>query len=89
MKHIQITVTGKVQGVYFRASAKAKAQELSITGFARNQPDGSVYIEAEGTEDALTLFIEWCHRGPANARVRSVEISEGTRINFSDFSIKR
>jgi len=88
MKHIQIKVTGKVQGVYFRASAKEKADELGVTGFARNQPDGSVYIEAEGTEDALTLFVEWCHRGPTNARVRAVEISEDTRVDFSNFSIK-
>jgi acylphosphatase len=49
-KHFNIRISGRVQGVFFRASTKAKAEELGISGFVQNEPDGSVYIEAEGEE---------------------------------------
>ena len=89
MKHFSIRVTGKVQGVFFRASAKEKADELKITGAARNNSDGSVSIEAEGEEQNLMHFAEWCKGGPPLSRVERCEIEEQPLQYFKNFSIKR
>lgn len=84
-KHFNIRVLGYVQGVFFRAKARKKAEELDVTGFARNEPSGAVYIEAEGEEQPLREFLDWCHYGVENARVYSVESNEGELKNFADF----
>jgi acylphosphatase len=89
MKHISIRVSGKVQGVFFRANTKTQADNFGLTGFVRNEPDGSVYIEAEGDEKSLTEFIEWCNVGPSFAKVDSCEVDDGELKNFSDFVIQR
>jgi len=75
-KHLNIKVFGRVQGVFFRYSAQRKIKELGIKGFARNEPDGSVYIEVEGEEAQLKEFVEWCHKGPPLAHVDRVEVQE-------------
>jgi acylphosphatase len=74
--------------VFVRYSAKEKAEELGITGFARNESDGSVYIEAEGEESALHVFLEWCRRGSSSARVSKVEWSEGRVKEYKEFSMQ-
>ncbi|MBK9731392.1 MAG: acylphosphatase [Chitinophagaceae bacterium] len=89
MKHYSIRVYGKVQGVFFRASARHRAQLLDISGFTKNERDGSVYIEAEGSEKNLSLFIGWCHEGPERATVTNVEVKEGPVKNFTGFEVKR
>jgi acylphosphatase len=89
MKHFNIRVSGKVQGVFYRASARAHAEALEITGFARNESDGSVYIEAEGDEENLRQFVEWCYRGPERAVVSNVEVGEGELKSFSSFDVNR
>lgn len=89
LKHYNITVSGKVQGVFFRASTQEKAEGLGISGFVKNVKNGSVYIEAEGEKDALEKFIDWCRVGSANAVVSQVESSEGSIKNFTGFEIKR
>lgn len=68
--------------------AKERSDELGLKGFVKNMPDGSVYIEAEGDEDALEEFLEWCKRGPESAKVDRVEVSNGTPQNFQEFRIK-
>ena len=83
--HVTIRIRGRVQGVLFRHAAKREAATLGITGFVRNEPDGSVYIEAEGKRDALRTFTDWCRKGPMFARVDSVEIRNGTIKHFPDF----
>jgi acylphosphatase len=88
-KHVSIKVSGRVQGVFFRASAKTKADELHINGFVQNEPDGSVYIEAEGEETNLKTFIDWCHHGPQHAQVTGCEIKEATLKNLIGFKIHR
>ena len=88
-KHFNIRVYGSVQGVFFRASARTHAQALDITGLARNESDGSVYMEAEGEEKNLKQFIEWCRRGPERAIVTNVEAEEGALKNFSSFEVMR
>jgi acylphosphatase len=89
MKHLSIHITGKVQGVFFRASAKQKAEELHVKGTARNNADGTVSLEAEGEEEALTRFIEWCRKGPPLSRVDRCDIEEKDVQHFSDFTIDR
>jgi acylphosphatase len=71
-------VTGKVQGVYFRHSARLEAKRLNLRGVARNLPDGSVEVLAQGSIAAVQAMHHWLQRGPAQARVDSVRESEGT-----------
>jgi len=87
MKHINITVRGKVQGVFFRASTKAVADQLGVKGLVRNEKDGSVYIEAEGDAFSLESFLEWCHEGPQKAEVEKVETAEGELKNYRNFEV--
>jgi acylphosphatase len=65
-----------VQGVWFRASARDRALELGIDGWARNLADGRVEIEAEGTAAAIEAFLGWCARGPDGARVDAVGVTD-------------
>jgi len=88
-RHHKIKVSGKVQGVYYRASTKQMADLLGIKGFVRNEHDGSVYIEAEGEEGILTKFIQWCHHGPERAEVTYVSINEGEIQGFEVFESRR
>lgn len=86
MKHIDIIVRGKVQGVFFRASAKKEAEALGLTGHAKNMDDGTVFIEVEGEEGALRRFSDWCRRGPAHAKVTDVTAKESHQVkNLRDF----
>ena len=84
-----IRVFGRVQGVFFRASARDQARRLGLAGFARNEPDGSVFIEVEGDEQALERFVAWCHYGPPDARVERVEVTEGEPIGHVGFTVLR
>lgn len=86
-KHLKIRVTGKVQGVFFRASTKAVANQMGINGFVRNEKDGSVYIEAEAEEFLLEELINWCKEGPDGAKVENVEMTESEIKNHQGFEI--
>lgn len=87
-EHRVIRVSGRVQGVFFRQSAKQKAVELDVVGFARNDPDGTVTIEVEGNPDALDTLVAWCHEGPTYAKVERVVVENGTPKHFRDFTIR-
>lgn len=87
MKHLNIEVYGLVQGVFFRIRAKEEAARLNVKGFAKNMPDGSVYIEAEGEKENLDEFVKWCTRGPSPAKVEKVSITEGIFKKFEEFKI--
>jgi len=89
MKCLKIKISGKVQGVWFRASTQRKANELGIKGIVRNLESGEVYVEAEGSDERLGTFIAWCHQGSELSRVDQVEISEIENQNFEDFKIVR
>lgn len=65
-------VTGRVQGVFFRASTRDRALQLGISGYAKNRPDGSVEVVASGTAEALNELDGWLHHGPPAARVEAV-----------------
>jgi acylphosphatase len=88
IKNIQITVSGRVQGVGFRWSAVNKAEQLGVKGFVRNMYDGSVFIEAEADEISLDHFLIWCRKGPSFARVEKVDITPGTVKNYTSFSVR-
>jgi acylphosphatase len=87
--HLNIRISGKVQGVFYRASAKSKAEELHLKGFVRNEPNGDVYIEAEGDETSLKEFIAWCRKGPTHAHVSDVQMNPSEVKNFTRFEISR
>lgn len=83
-----INIKGKVQGVYFRASTLEVAQKLDLHGIVKNEPDGSVSIEVEGTKAQMENFLKWCHKGPLGAEVREVKITQSSSLkNFQDFRI--
>lgn len=87
IKRFQIRVSGRVQGVFFRKNAQQKARTLTLKGFVRNEPDGSVYIEAEGEEEQLHQLIEWCKKGPPLAMVADVMYKEIPVVEEKDFKI--
>jgi acylphosphatase len=82
----RIHVKGRVQGVGFRYTAVREAKRRGITGFVKNQYDGSVYIEAEGSREQLLDFVEWCRRGPGF--VKSVTADTGPLENYTDFRVE-
>ncbi len=83
-----ITIQGRVQGVGFRYYTKIKADSLGISGFVKNQSDGSVYIEAEGEADAMSAFIALCRQGPPLARVINMEVVDDESCGFENFQIR-
>lgn len=70
---MKITVSGKVQGVYYRAYTKKQANKLNLTGYAKNLSNGNVEIIACGQQAAVNRLIDWCHKGPLLARVSQVK----------------
>lgn len=75
-KQIHLFVSGRVQGVFYRASAQVHAKKLGLSGFAKNLPDGRVEIVAQGDRQTLDELVDWCRQGPADARVSDVQLTE-------------
>lgn len=89
MKRIHVTVSGTVQGVFFRARTFSTAQSLFLTGWVKNRPDGRVEAVFEGDKDALAAMIAWCRKGPPFAKVTDVTVSEESYTGeFKEFSIR-
>lgn len=84
----RIHVTGFVQGIGFRWGAAREAWKREITGFVKNMPDGSVYLEAEGTREQLGEFAEWCRKGPGRGFVDNAEVTEGPPAGYREFRIE-
>lgn len=80
-------ISGLVQGVFFRAQTKKKADELDLTGFVKNMPDGSVEIFAEGSTQSLKQLEEWCRTGPPKAKVSSVAVTEEPERHLKSFDV--
>ena len=74
--HITAIISGKVQGVSYRWYAKQKAEEFHLNGHAKNLPDGTVELIAEGKETDIEKFLAWCRRGPPGSSVENIEIKE-------------
>jgi acylphosphatase len=87
VKHVDIRVTGRVQGVFFRVATQNKAKALGVTGTVRNEPDGSVAIEAEADDAVLERFVEWCRSGPPHAEVKRLAVTEGEPRGYDGFAI--
>ena len=90
MVTVHILISGKVQGVYFRSSAKEKADALQILGWVKNRQDGRVEMVAKGHRESIDEFISWCKQGPRGAVVSDVEVTEeADEIKFERFLIAR
>src|SRR5205085_9502343 len=89
MPTIHLIITGKVQGVFYRAKAKETADRLGITGWVRNTDEGDVEAVATGTKEQIEKFIEWCRKGPQRAEVTNVEATEQEESQFETFEIFR
>jgi acylphosphatase len=77
-RQVHLRIRGRVQGVFYRQSAKAQADRLGVGGWVRNLEDGDVEAAAEGPAEAVKAWVDWCHRGPPGARVDEVIVTEGT-----------
>lgn len=89
-KRVHVWVAGRVQGVYFRGSAREQAAGLGLVGWARNLPDGRVEILAEGEAGRIAEFLAWCRSGPPMARVDECRIVEEAPLgDLSNFEVRR
>ena len=84
-----VVVTGRVQGVFFRAWAQGQARELGVSGWIRNCADGSVEAQLTGDEHAVTRMIERMGRGPSNARVDEIVVEESEPEEVGRFELRR
>ncbi len=89
MKRVHAWISGRVQGVFYRASTHSEAVRLGLKGWVRNLPDGRVELVAEGPGEAVDALIAWCRQGPPAARVDGIEAVEETVTGeFQDFSVR-
>lgn len=88
MPTIHLFIKGKVQGVFYRATAKKIAQKLKLTGWIKNT-DGNVEAMVTGTQEQLNEFIKWCKQGPEIAKVDDVIVAQHKETSFTDFEIVR
>ena len=85
---VHLTISGRVQGVAFRAHARDEARRLGVAGWVRNRADGTVEALFEGTPEAVAAAVEWCHRGPSWARVERVETNVEAAGSLEGFAIR-
>ena len=84
---LDLVIEGEVQGVGYRYSAKMKAESLGIRGSVQNLRDGSVFVTAQGENEAMDNFVRWCYKGPSGAIVRNIEKVRGKTEEFSEFRV--
>ena len=89
MPTIHLIVKGKVQGVFYRASAKDMAIKLGLKGWVKNTKEGYVEIKIQGPEDVLEEFVKWCYQGPPSAQVTGIDRFDLVEESFVDFRIKK
>ena len=89
-KRWTMLVSGRVQGVYYRAATEKAATTLGVTGYALNLPDGRVEVVAEADKSTLEQFHQWCLEGPPAARVDGIDLTESAATGeFARFAIRR
>lgn len=88
-KRVHVYISGRVQGVFYRANTRRKADELGIDGWVRNLDDGRVEAVFEGPPEAIESMIEWCHTGSPAAEVSDVAVTEESPTGLTGFEIKR
>lgn len=89
MATVHLWITGKVQGVFYRATAAAKARELQLNGWIRNTADNAVEATVSGSDEAVEAFVAWCRKGPKEARVEDVLITPKPDDGFAGFKVFR
>lgn len=88
MQRVHLFIKGKVQGVFFRQAMKVAAKKNRVSGWVKNLKDGRVEAIIEGEDLGVSNMVEWCHAGPANARVEDVEIrNEKYKEEFAKFEV--
>ena len=88
MSRVHVRIRGRVQGVFFRAEARARAESLGIAGWIRNAEDGSVEAAFEGDEERVQSMVGWCRRGPAGAQVDDVEVEPEEPTGETGFRVR-
>jgi acylphosphatase len=83
-----VRVRGRVQGVFFRATARDRARSLGLGGYCSNLPDGSVSAAFEGPRERVESMVDWCRRGPPGALVESVDVKWTKPRNEQGFSVR-
>ena len=87
-KRVRVRARGRVQGVFFRAEAQARAESLGVAGWIRNLPDGAVEAVFEGDDDKVDSMVEWCRRGPGGALVEELEAVPEEPVGESGFRVR-
>ena len=88
-KRVHLTIKGNVQGVSFRYYTTQQARTLNITGWIKNKSDGTVEIMAEGEQEKLEAFVEWCWHGPPYAKVDKLDADwKGPKSEFDSFEMR-
>lgn len=89
MIRVHLSISGDVQGVFFRAHTQEKAEELGVTGWVANEADGTVSVTAEGPHNKINDLVGWCHGGPSTATVEKIKVEEEPFMGeFEEFSIR-
>jgi acylphosphatase len=88
MKRARVRIRGRVQGVFFRAEARARAESLGLAGWIRNEEDGSVEAVFEGDEERVRSMVDWCRGGPSGAEVDEVEAETEEPTGETGFRVR-
>ena len=89
MRRVHVSIEGRVQGVFFRASCVERAREFGLAGWVRNALDGTVEAEFEGASDAVEQMMAWCREGPPHAHVDRVDVREDALTGEQGFRVTR
>ena len=88
MTRARVQVRGRVQGVFFRAEARARAESLGVAGWIRNLADGSVEAVFEGEDGRVESMVGWCRRGPTGAEVEAVDVEREEPVGETGFRVR-
>ena len=88
MRRVRVQVRGRVQGVFFRAEARARAESLGVAGWIRNLPDGRVEAAFEGEDERVESMVDWCGHGPAGAEVEAVDVEREEPVGETGFRVR-
>ena len=88
MARRRVVVRGRVQGVWFRESARRRAESLGVAGWVRNNPDGSVEAELEGSAEDVEVLVSWFGHGPPQARVDAVDVTPLAPLGERGFQVR-
>ena len=87
-RRVRVRIRGRVQGVFFRAATRARAESLGLAGSVRNLPDGSVEAVFEGPPERVASMLDWCGRGPAGAAVEDVDVAPEEPTGERGFAVR-